>query len=275
MFNVSIVETRSIIRAIYDRYGFDISGYAMSSLRFRIGRILIDHKLLYADALISRILEDTDFLDIFIHEISVGSPDLLRDPDFWIELRDQVIPELLSKNTGFEILVPSSVTGDELYSLAILMNESGWTGRIQMVATCLNKKIIDNIQEGLISQVRYKTSCDNYRIFNPKGQLDSYIYYNNGKILRSSQLLKQVRFLVKKPTALPISNRTMVILFRNRLLYVNQALKRKILTDIAGKMNVGTYLILGIRESLKGTGLENDLHSVSTELNIYRKGIDK
>ena len=274
MFNVSIVDTRSIITAIYEKYGFDISGYTMSSLRLRIDKILNDHNLMYADALISRIVEAPDFLDTFVHEISVGSPDLFRDPDFWIELRDQVIPELLRKNTEFEILVPSSVTGDELYSLVILLNESGWTSKVRLTVTCLNKKIIDSIQEGLLPQVRYKASYDNYRIFNPKGQLDKYMHHNNGKIFRSPQLLKQVRFLVKKPSALPINNRTKLILFRNRLLYMNQALKKKVLMNIASKMDIGTYLILGIRESLKGTGLENDLHSVYPELNIYLKGID-
>ena len=66
-----------------------------------------------------------------------------------------------------------------------------------------------------------------------------------------------------------------MILFRNRLLYVNQSYKTRILKSITDRMNTGSYLILGIRESLKGTGLENELESVSSDLNMYIKGMDE
>ena len=271
MFNVSVLEARNVISAIYDRYGFDFSSYTMSSFRLRIGRILNDHSLLYTDVLISRLLEDPEFLDVFIQEISVGSPDLFRDPDLWIELREKLIPEILQEHTEFDILVPSSLTGDELSSLAILLKESGWSKKIRLKSTCLNNEIIDGIREGIISQARYKSSVDNYRIFNPEKNLDEYIYHEDGKIFRSRELLNQVRFQVKRPSALSINNRTRLILFRNRLLYVNQVLKTKILTGIANRMPGGSYLILGIKESLKGTGVDNSLNPVSPELNIYVK----
>ena len=275
MLNVSVLEARSVIRAIYDRYGFDISSYTMCSLRLRIGRILNDYSLLYTDVLISRLLEDPGFLDTFIQEISVGSPDLFRDPDLWIELREKLIPELLTKLAEFEILVPSCVTGDELYSLAILLTESGWTKKIRLRTTCLNNEIINSIREGEMSQVRHKRSIHNYRIFNPEKNLEEYIHLNNGKIFKSRELLNQVKFQVKRPTALSINSRTKLILFRNRLLYVNQGLKTKILTGISDRMPVGSFLILGTRESLKGTGLDNSLNPVSTELNIYVKAMNE
>lgn len=271
MFNVSVLEARSVIRAIFDRYGFDISYYTMSALRLRIGHILSEYNLLYTDALISRLLEDPEFLDTFIQEISIGSPDLFRDPDLWIELRDKLIPELLRKYPEFDILVPSCVTGDEIYSLAILLKESEWTKKIRLQSTCLNNEIIDSIRKGVISQVRYKTSLDNYRIFNPEKSLDEYLYHEDGNIFRSQDLLTRVRFQVKKPTTFPINNKTRLILFRNRLLYVNQGMKTKIMAGISDRMSGGSYIILGIRESLKGTGLDNSLNPVSHELNIYIK----
>ena len=271
MFNVSVVEARSVISAIYDRYGFDISAYTMSSLRLRIGRILKNHSLLYIDELINRLLEDPGFMDLFLKEISVGSPDLFRDPDLWIEIRDILIPRILRAHEEFEILLPASVTGDELYSIAILLKESGWTRKIRLRATCLNNEIIDSIREGEISQARLKTSMENYRIFNPEGEMDEYICKEDGKIFKSPEVIKQAKFLVKKPTALSMNNRTRLILFRNRLLYVNQALKTKIMAGISDRMPEGSFIILGIRESLRGTGLDNSLYPVSAELNIYEK----
>jgi chemotaxis protein methyltransferase CheR len=275
MFNVSIADARNIVEAIYEKSGLDVSAHTMSSMRLRIGKILSEQNLNDAQVLIPRILDDSDFLDSFIHGISVGSPDMFRDPELWVELRDRLIPDLLEANAEFEILVPASVTGDELYSLAILLNESGWAQKIRLVATCLNAKTINSIQEGFLSQVRHKTSLENYRLFNPKGDLDKYLYHSNGRIYKSSELISQVRILEKKPISLPITNRTKMILFRNRLLYVNQSHKTRILNNITGRMNTGSYLILGIRESLKGTGLENELESVSSDLNIYIKGMDE
>ena len=271
MFNVSVVEARDVISAIYDRYGFDITSYTMSSLRLRIGRILHDHNLLCTNELISRLLEDPEFLDIFLKDTSVGSPDLFRDPDLWIEIRDKLIPQIFQEHQEFEILVPSSVTGDELYSLAILLKESGWTRKIRLQTTCLNNEIIDSIRNGVLSQMRFKTSADNYRIFNPDGNLDEYLYNEDGKVFKSPELLKQVKFLIKKPTAVPINNRTRLILFRNRLLYVNPGLKTKIIKGISDRMPGGSFLILGIRESLEGNGHDNSLNPVSRELNIYEK----
>lgn len=275
MFNVSVVETHSVTRAVFERYGFDISHYTMSSLRLRIDSILNKYKLLYTEVLIDRILEDPDFLDTFIKEISIGSPDLFRDPDLWMELRDVIIPELLEKHSEFDIIVPGSVTGDELFSLAILLNESGWTKKIRVITTCLNNEIIDSIMEGFLSPVRYKTSLDNYRIFNPDNLLDNYLSKTEGKVFKSGELLKQIRFLIKRPTVLPVSNRTRLILFRNRLLYMNQAMKTKILSGVTDKMAPGSYLILGIRESLKGTGIDNMLLPISPDLNVYIKSVDE
>jgi len=271
MFNVSVSEARNVINAIFERYGFDISSYTMSSLRLRIGRVLNDYSLLYTDVLISRLMDDPEFLDTFIQDISVGSPDLFRDPDLWIELRDKLIPELLEKYGDFEILVPSCVTGDELSSMAILLEESGWTKKIRLQSTCLNYEIIDGIKEGALSQARYKTSIDNYRIFNPGKSMDEYLYCNDGKIFRTQNLLSQVKFQVKRPNALSINSRTRLILFRNRMLYVNQGLKTKIMAGFSEKMKDGSYLILGIMESLRGTGLDNGLNPVSHDLNIYMK----
>ncbi len=275
MFKVSIEETENVIRAIHERYGFDISAYAMSSLRLRMGRILRDYSLPHTDMLTSRILEDSGFFDRFVAEISVGSPDLFRDPDLWIELRDRIMPELLKENKDFEILVPSSVNGDELYSICILLAESGWSRQVRVTTTCLNSKIIENIREGLISHIRYKTSLDNYGIFNPANDPELYFRHINGKIYRSKEFIEQVSFQVKKPTALSISGRVKLILFRNRLLYMNQAMKNRILNSIAGKMKKGTYLVLGIRESLMGTDLEKVLYPVSRELNIRFKSRDE
>ena len=275
MFNVSVAETHSVVRAVFERYGLDISHYTMSSLRLRIGSILDTYKLLYIEVLIDRILEDPDFLGIFVKEISIGSPDLFRDPDLWMELRDVIIPELIEKHSEFDIIVPGSITGDELFSLAILLKESGWTKKIRVITTCLNKEIIDSIMEGFISPVRYKTSLENYRIFNPNNLLDNYLSKTEGKVFKSGELLKKIRFLVKRPTALPVSNRTRLFLFRNRLLYMNQAMKTKILSGITDKMAPGSYLILGIKESLKGTGIDNKLLAISPDLNVYLKGIDE
>ena len=271
MFNVSTAETRNIIRAIHDGYGFDFSGYTMSSLRLRISMILRDHNLLYPDLLISRLLEDPEFFDTFLLDISVGSPDLFRDPDLWIELRDTIIPELLHHHNQFEILIPSSVTGDELYSMAILVQESGWSDLITLTTTCLNDKIIKSIRTGMVDIGRQKSSQDNYRIFNPDGNPERYFHIQNGNVYRISEYLERVNFRVQKPTALQIDIQVKLILFRNRLLYVNQALKNRILRHIAGKMEKDAILILGIRESLKDSGIEKDLSPVSAELNILGK----
>ena len=155
MFNVSVLEAKTIIRTIDKIYGTDLSGLAMASFRLRLSEILKTNSFKNIDALIERLLDDPDYYETFIRDISPGSPDMFRDPDFWIYFRDQFLPTILKSRRYPEIIIPESVTGNELYTMAVLLNETGLDYRIDLVVTCRNVKIKKQITEKKLSNIRY------------------------------------------------------------------------------------------------------------------------
>ena len=92
MFTVSVNEVKTIVRAIKKANGTDLSGLAIASLRYRLSGILKSYKLENTESLIAKFQNDPDFLDRFISDISVGSPDMFRDPDLWIHIRENLLP---------------------------------------------------------------------------------------------------------------------------------------------------------------------------------------
>ncbi len=95
MFSVSILEARTIIRTIYKTYGTDLSGLAMASFRLRLSEILETHDIKLPEDLVAILLEDPEFYETFIRDVSIGSSDMFRDPDLWIDIRDRILPFLL------------------------------------------------------------------------------------------------------------------------------------------------------------------------------------
>ena len=179
MFSISILEARTIIRTINRTYGTDLSGLAMASFRFSLSEIMQAHNIRGLEILLSRLNKDPEFFETFIRDISVGSPDMFRDPDFWIYFRDQLLPEVLKSIMYPEIIIPESVTGNELYSSLVMLREAKFDYRVDLVVTCRNDRIRDQILQGRFSNISYKNSLDNYEVFHPGSSFEQYTETRN------------------------------------------------------------------------------------------------
>lgn len=271
MFNVSIPEARNIIRAIKKTYGTDLSGLAMASFRIRLSEILQVHALNSTEVLIEKLLDDPVYYETFMRDISNGSPDMFRDPDFWIYFREELLPSILKSRHYPEIVIPESVTGHELYSMAVLLNEAEIEYRIDLVATCRNEKIRERILEGDLQNTLFKNSKDNYELFNPGSSFDQYIDIRKGKKYLNPGLLKGVDIRLQSPDQPVCSDRTSLILYRNRMIYLNAEEQYNRLKKLLEEMAENTYFITGIRESIDRFGLDHMYSVISPDLKIYIK----
>jgi len=271
MFSVSILEAKTIIRTIDKIYGTDLSGLAMASFRLRLSEILKTHNFKNTNALIERLLEDPEYYETFIRDISIGSPDMFRDPDFWIYFRDQFLPIILKSRRYPEIIIPESVTGNELYTMAVLLNETGLDYRIDLVVTCHNVKIQKHITEGKLPNIRFKNSKDNYEVFHPGSSFENYTETRSGNIYMRADLLQEVEFRLQSPDELVCSDKTALVFYRNRMIYQNAELQYKRLKQFLKEMPKEAYLITGIKEAIDGFGMEQLYETVSEDLKIYMK----
>jgi len=271
MFTVTNDETKNIILLISQNFGIDLSGLAMASLRLKISRFCKDHKTFTYENLITRLSDEPGFIEPFMQGISASSPDMFRDPELWIFLREQILPGILVDSKTTRILLPDAVSGEEVYSMAILLKESGLDQQIKLFATCLNNSIKKQIKNGPLSKGRYKNCQDNYVVFNPGSNLDKYFLHQNGHYYRKSGLLKPVDIMVQQEYQAGMPIHAKLILFRNRLIYLNQETGRRMIGRMFDQAAEGCIFIIGIKESIHYLGLKDRVSTISSDLNIYMK----
>jgi chemotaxis protein methyltransferase CheR len=271
MFTVTNDETKNIIHLISQKYGIDLSGLAMASLRLKISRFCKDHQIHTYESLITRLSVEPDFIEPFMQGISASSPDMFRDPELWIFLREQILPGILADSKTTRILIPDAVSGEEIYSMAILLKESGLDQQIRLTATCLNNSIRKQISNGPLSKGRYKNCKDNYLVFNPSSNLDKYFLHRDGQYYRKSGLLKPVDIMVQQEYQAGIPIHAKLILYRNRLIYLNQETGRRMIGRMFDQAAKGCIFIIGIKESFNYLGLKDRVRVISSDLNIYSK----
>jgi chemotaxis protein methyltransferase CheR len=271
MFSVDIKEARHLMEVVDRIYDTGFSGWAMASFRLRLSGYLEKNRFSDIGELADRLADDPLLTESYIRDMYIGSPDLFRDPDLWIYLRDKLLPRVLEAGRYPEIIVPESVTGHELYSMAVLLNETGLDYRVDLAATCRNKKILEQINLGELSSISYKNSRDNYDVFHPDGDFEKHIITRNNKPCLNKELLEKTEIRVEPPSNLTLSDTTAIILYRNRMIYQNAEQQRMTLVRLLGKMRNGMYLITGMQESIQDYRLKRMYSTVSSDLKIYSR----
>jgi chemotaxis protein methyltransferase CheR len=271
MFSISIPEARKLIGWIHESFGMDLRGVSMASFRWQVSQILETLQDGTVRTLMQRIRKDPVFFDQFIRDISVGSPDMFRDPDLWIHLRDHLLPILFSSWRYPEILIPDCVTGGELYTLLVFLHDTGIDYRVDLAATCKNNLIRQQILAGELDNSRYKNSRDNFDVFHPGSSFDRYLQTIQGKKFLKPDLLKGLDLRVQDEKQPLCSDRTSLILYRNRMLRQNRQWQSGMLSRLFSEMKEGTLLVTGIGESIDGFGFEHSYRVISPDLKIYIK----
>ena len=271
MFNVPILEAKTLIRALKKVSGRDLSGLAMASFRYRISRILISYKLDNIESLIKFIQDNPENLNRLISDIAVGSPDMFRNPDLWIHIRENLLPIIFASRRYPEVYIPQCVTGDELYTLAIFLRETGLDYRVDLVATCPDNRTRDQILNGELNNTRYKNSKDNFEVYNPDLSFEEYIETRQGKKYIQKDLLEGIEIKVQDDNEPFCSENTALLIYRNRMIYQNVEMQYRTLKKMLGEMEKGTCFILGAGESIGGFGLDRFYKDLSSDYNIYIK----
>src|SRR6266542_4015858 len=138
MIELGIVETRNIINLIAEKYNYDFSDFALTSFKRRIERFIELNNLKHPDILINRLHDNKVFAESFIEQLSVASSEMFRDPSLWRVIREETITSIYREaGTGFKIWLPCSVSGDELFSLAIVLHEMDMLDKVQIIVSCI------------------------------------------------------------------------------------------------------------------------------------------
>ena len=269
-FELGIIDYRIIIKTIKDVYNYDFSDHALTSLKRRIEIFCSRYGIKQTDILISRLREDANFFQSFIKEISVEATEMFRDPSLWRYLRDELFPIILSDNYKPRIWLPSCISGDELFSLLIILKEQSLLDSFDIYASCYNDLCLNQIKSGILKSNKIEVSNDNYERIQGKFKFNDYYSIVNDQAMRDTSLLKNVRFLKQNINFDHSPQDIKLILCRNQLIYFNQGMHDRVLKIFYDNMVTGGYLMLGVKEQV-GQISSNFFKLVSEAESIYKK----
>ncbi|MBN1413659.1 MAG: hypothetical protein JW973_01055 [Bacteroidales bacterium] len=274
MTELGIVDIREIIRAIKSFYNYDFSNFALTSIKQRLERLIIRNNLSNAENLIKKLKDEPDFFDIFLHEISVPSTEMFRDPSLWRWLREDLLPNAIEKCIGkFKIWLPNCVSGGELFSLMILLSETNLTDKVNILASSVSNKSIEIIKEGQYDLKKIEVSAENYIRSNGSASFTDYYKLDRYYAFRDTSLIANVEFNKLNINFDNAPTNVKLVLFRNSLIYYNPTMQDRILSIISGSMSASGNLIIGIKEKISGVGSNKDFELVNEAESVYKKRI--
>ncbi len=244
---------------------YDFSDYAEGSLLRRLNRLMLNQKLSYEE-FINSIITSKSFVKTMMEEITVNTTELFRDPEVWLFLRTNTFP-YLRKRKYINIWISGCSTGQEAYSMAMLLHELNLSDRTRIFASDINTKVLEVAKKG---EYRYRTNLDfignfdkvmrhNPLNFDEVNHIDYDKYFKidkaKDKIIMNDFLKKKIIFLqndlVKNPK-LDFANFDLISC-RNVLIYHNQKLQSRIISNFHTNLHHDSFLLLGVHESILGT----------------------
>jgi chemotaxis protein methyltransferase CheR len=246
---LGIVEIRNIIKTIKDNYRYDFANYSLASFKRRLEKFIVDNHMSSSQEFISNISDNKTYFLNFLYQISVSETEMFRDPSFWVALRDIIIPQI-SKNKELNIWIPGATSGEEAYSLCILLNENYFLKKANITITALCQKNIDFIQAGIYEMKKTEVNTSNYERFGGKFDLKEYFKVHNNRVYMDTSLIEKADFRVMDIARERPDKKFNFVLFRNRMIYYNRYLQNTVLKNIDECIEKDGYLALGIKESI-------------------------
>ncbi len=264
------VELDLLLEGVHRRYGYDFRNYARASLRRRVRHRLEQSRIDTISELLGRILRDDTLFDSFLGDMSVSTTDMFRDPEFFLELRRQVIP-LLKTYSFVKIWHAGCSTGEEVYSLAILLAEEGFYPRCQIYATDINKRSLARAAERTYPADMVDKWAESYRQSGGKRALSDYFHGGYGFIKLHESLARNVTFTYHNLVTDAAFGEMHLILCRNVFIYFDRELQNRVLQLFADSLCHRGFLCLGSKESLDFSPAGRFFEPVEAQKRIFRR----
>ena len=264
------LEIDLLLEAVYRRYGFDFRQYAQASLKRRLWRRVHAEHLETISELQAKLLHDPACMERLLVDLSINVTSMFRDPSFYLALRQHVVP-LLHTYPFTRIWCAGCSTGEEVYSLAILLDEEGLYDRTRIYATDINENVLATARAGVFPLASMQQYTQNYLKGGGKHDFSRYYVaaYDGAQFSRS--LTDNVVFAQHNLAMDRAFNDFNVIVCRNVMIYFDKALQDRVHTLFYESLETFGILALGHKESLAFTPFANAYEEVDVAERIYRK----
>ena len=266
------IEMQLLMEAIFLRYGYDFRNYSKAHIRRRVLHHLSMSLIPNVTLLQERILRDRNFFNNFLDDLSINVTEMFRDPEFYKSLKTNIIPKLRTY-AYFKVWHAGCATGEEVYSLAILLKEEGLLDRCQIYATDFNRKVLEIAKEGVYQKSEIEQYEKNYVLSGGEGKLSDYYKSRYGSVIFEKSLSSKVVFADHNLVTDNVFAEVNLILCRNVLIYFEKSLQDQVIGLFYKSLVSGGILCLGTKESIKFSGYEKLFDVVDEKQKIYKKKI--
>jgi chemotaxis protein methyltransferase CheR len=268
--DLEALEIELLLEGIHRRYGFDFREYAPASLRRRVRRRMAGESVETISALQALILHDPAVMERLLLDLSINVTAMFRDPTFFLAFREKVVP-LLRTYPYSRLWVAGCSTGEEVYSLAIVLAEEGLADRVRIYATDINEAVLDRARLGVFPLEKMQEYTQNYiRAGGTQSFSEYYVArYDGARFAR--ELVDGVVFAQHNLVSDAAFNEFNVISCRNVMIYFAQPLQQHVHGLFYESLAMFGVLALGQKETIRFSPFELRFEQLDEEERLYRK----
>jgi len=263
-------EIKILLDELFARYGYDFSNYAKASFKRRVNRLMVIDRMPSFAELLYRVKNDGDYLPHLVEELTVNVSEMFRDPHTFKTIREEVLP-VLATHPFIRIWHAGCASGEEVYSMAILLDEAKLLHKSLLYATDLNASVVENIRKGIFPMSQMKQYSENYILSGGREDFSSYYTakYDWAKFDEKfkTKMIAATHNLVSDRSF----NEFQLIFCRNVLIYFDKDLQDKVLTLFDDSLEKLGYLVLGSKENIRFSKLDKKYKQLERKEKIWRK----
>jgi chemotaxis protein methyltransferase CheR len=264
------IEVDLLLEAVFRRYGYDFRSYARASVDRRIRQYVAKTRALSISELIPRVIHDEGAFSELAQQFSVSVTEMFRDPFVFRALREQVAPVLRSF-PFVKAWAAGCATGEEVYSLAIVLKESGVYDRSTIFGTDFNDDALRKAKQGIYPMERIQEFTRSYQEGGGTRSFAEYYHASYDSASLDASLKERITFANHNLTADNVFGEMNLVFCRNVLIYFNRELQERALRLFSDSLVRGGFLVLGTKEDLRFSGVSGEFEVVDRAARIYRK----
>jgi chemotaxis protein methyltransferase CheR len=264
------IETSSLLETIFQKYGYDFRQYSNAHIRRRISNRMLLSGLKDIPEVQWKVMHDKAFASLLLSDLSITVTEMFRDPLFYKALREKVIP-ILKTYSFIKIWHAGCSTGEEAYSMAILLKEEGLYDRTTIYATDFNQHALDKAKAGIFPIETIKEYTLNYQKSGGKESFSDYYTSNYNMVIMENSLKKNIVWANHNLVTDSVFAEVHLILCRNVLIYFNKELQNHAQRLFFDSLINGGVLCLGSKESLLFSDVSDSYTDIEKKQKIFKK----
>lgn len=259
-----------LLNELVEKYGYDFTNYAKASLKRRVNRLMVIDRLPSFAELLYKVKNEPEYLPHLVEQITVNVTEMFRDPLTFKTIREKVLP-ILATHPFIRIWHAGCASGEEVYSMAILLQEAKLLHKSLLYATDLNASVIENIRRGIFPLGQMKQYSENYILSGGKKDFSDYYTAKYDWAKFDEKLTSKMIVATHNLVSDRSFNEFQLILCRNVLIYFDKELQDKVLTLFDDSLEKLGFLVLGSKENIRFSKLAKKYEQIDLKEKIWRK----